>query len=299
MSRPKGYADWNPNAATQLLLAQVNEVFAQYRDQLPLTARQIFYRMVGAYEYPKDERAYKRLTTMLVRARRAQLIPFHYIRDDGTAVAGGGGWDSVEQFWAYIRSAHRSFSINRMVDQQVQIELWCEAAGMLPQMERASRFANVNCYSTGGFSSVTVTKEIADRVVMAWDDESKGTVFLHVGDYDPSGESIFTSMTEDVLMFVAGHIGADARDAFRAHRVALTEDQVVAYDLPTAPPKYSDTRTANWDGETCQAEALPPDLLAQIVTEAVSEHVDTDILEQTRETELKEREDIRVRLAGA
>ena len=45
--RPKGYADWNPHKKTRIIVSQVEEILREYRMQLPLTARQIFYRLVG------------------------------------------------------------------------------------------------------------------------------------------------------------------------------------------------------------------------------------------------------------
>ena len=54
-------------------------------------------------------------------------------------------------------------------------------------------------------------------------------------------------------------------------RVALTAEQVAAYELPTAPPKASDSRAAGWRGGTCQLEALAPDDLAEIVHEVIDE----------------------------
>lgn len=69
--RPRGYADWRPQRKTQVILDQVAAVLDEYADYLPLTVRQIFYRLVGAYGYEKTERAYARLCEYLVRARRA------------------------------------------------------------------------------------------------------------------------------------------------------------------------------------------------------------------------------------
>ena len=54
---------------------------------LPLTVRQIFYRLVGAHGYDKTEQAYARLGEHLNRARRAGLIEFDAIRDDGITFA--------------------------------------------------------------------------------------------------------------------------------------------------------------------------------------------------------------------
>jgi hypothetical protein len=73
MARARGLASWQPRAKSLALLDQVNAVLDEYRDHLPLTIRQIFYRLVGAYGYPKgtskDRRPYLRLGEMLNRAR--------------------------------------------------------------------------------------------------------------------------------------------------------------------------------------------------------------------------------------
>lgn len=288
--RPKGYADWTPQAETAAVIEQVQGVLREYRDFLPMTVRQIFYRLVGAHGYDKTELAYKRLCNYLVRARRAQMIPFHAIRDDGTTSLGGGGWDSPAEWWEGERSAAAAYRRDRMAGQDTRIEVWCEAAGMAPQLARVARPYSIPVYSTGGFSSVTVTKEIADRAL-----QSKiPTVFLHIGDYDPSGESIYESMSQDARTFVLQtrrHRGRPDAD-IAAHRVALTADQVDEHDLPTAPPKSSDTRSANWIGETCQAEAMPPDLLAQIVDTAIRDRIDLELWEEIVAEEQDERDEI-------
>jgi hypothetical protein len=66
------------------VLSQITAVLAEYEDHLPLTCRQIFYRLVGAHGYAKTEDDYKRLLEILNRARRAGWIAFEAIRDDGT-----------------------------------------------------------------------------------------------------------------------------------------------------------------------------------------------------------------------
>jgi hypothetical protein len=82
--RPRGFIErWNPYAKTRVLLDQVKDVLADYADQLPLSIRQIFYRLVGVYQYEKIDRAYQRLIEMLATARRACVISMDDIRDDG------------------------------------------------------------------------------------------------------------------------------------------------------------------------------------------------------------------------
>jgi hypothetical protein len=54
-TNPRGFAPWRPQVETSVRLDQVNEILEEYKDNLPLTCRQIFYRMVGAYQYPKPK----------------------------------------------------------------------------------------------------------------------------------------------------------------------------------------------------------------------------------------------------
>jgi hypothetical protein len=77
------FAKWRPTAASRALLQTVKAILEEYAAYLPLTIRQIFYRLVGVHDYAKTERAYKNLCEMLNRARHAGMIEFAAIRDDG------------------------------------------------------------------------------------------------------------------------------------------------------------------------------------------------------------------------
>lgn len=272
-SRPRGYADWRPHRKTEALLAQVDEVLAVYRAEWPLTVRQIFYRLVGRYEYPKDEHGYSRLGECLNRARRARRIPFSAIRDDGVVLTQFEWFDGPEGFWDDAARRAHTYRRDRQASQSQRIELWCEAAGMMPQLARIADEFSVPVRSASGFSSVTGNHDLAARVI----GYSVPTVILHVGDFDPSGVSIFTAMVEDAAAFVEADrdrtLGDYENVSLRGVRVALTADQVEAYDLPTAPPKKSDSRSNGWL-ETCQVEALAPDDLALIVRQAITTEID-------------------------
>ena len=101
--RVRRFAPWSPQAATLALLERVRGVLGEYEDHLPLTIRQIFYRLVGAHAYEKDERAYERLCEMLNRARRGRMIPMDAIRDDGGTILAPNAWDSGEEFLDIVR----------------------------------------------------------------------------------------------------------------------------------------------------------------------------------------------------
>ena len=97
-TRPRGFAPWTPRPETISLLAAIHTVLDDYRDHLPLTCRQVFYRLVGASGFDKTEAAYARLCETVGRARRAGLLPFAAIRDDGASRYQARAWEGPAAF---------------------------------------------------------------------------------------------------------------------------------------------------------------------------------------------------------
>jgi len=154
-TRARGFAPWTPRGETLELLDRVRGVLDEYEAYLPLTIRQIFYRLVGAHAYEKAERAYQRLCEHLNRARRARLIPMEVIRDDGGVISKPSSWASTEQFIHTIRAMAARFTLDHSTGQRVRIVVICEAAGMVPQLERVTSPFGITVISGGGFDSLT------------------------------------------------------------------------------------------------------------------------------------------------
>ena len=136
-TRPRGFVDWKPQATTRALLDQVQGVLDEYANYLPLTVRQVFYRLVGAHGYDKTEQAYERLSEALNRARRAELVAMDAIRDGGGARVDPHYWNNADQFLATYRAAANCLRLDRQDGQPARLLLLCEAAGMVPQLARA------------------------------------------------------------------------------------------------------------------------------------------------------------------
>ena len=285
--RPKGFVSWKPQKATQQILLQVQEVLAQYREHWPLTIRQIFYRLVGVYEYDKTELAYDRILDYMARARRSRMIPMEAIRDDGTTREDGEGWQDTEHFLRFIVQEAKRYTRNKQERQATRILILVEAAGMLPQIVKAVGLYGIPVLSSSGFDSITMKYELAKDII----DDGRPTVVFHIGDLDPSGVCIFDSVQADVEAFV----GNDQALLFK--RIALTPDQVILHNLPTVPPKATDKRGGGMS-ETCQAEALPPDTLAMIVRAAVEEYIDQAQYDDDVAAEYEERRDLIDRVSG-
>jgi hypothetical protein len=280
-TRVRGFAPWNPQGTTLHLLEQVRGVLAEYEDYLPLTIRQIFYRLVGAHDYEKTERAYARLCEHLNRARRARTISMDAIRDDGGTVLAPTTWRDAAEFLDTVRATASKLMLDRTTGQKTRLIVLCEAAGMAPQLERVTQEFTIPVLSGGGFDSLTDKYKFAAALA----DHDRPTEVLHVGDHDPSGAHLFLAAAEDIAAF-ARELGGEATFT----RLAVTPEQIAEYDLPTAPPKSTDNRA--FRGRTCQAEALAPDVLAGILRQALEERIDRRTLDRVLKRERSVRREL-------
>jgi hypothetical protein len=285
-TRPRGFAPWSPQPETLALLAKVNAVLGEYADHLPLTLRQIFYRLVGAHGYDKTERAYERLSEHLVRARRARLVPMEAIRDDGGTVITPNMWASGQEYLDAVCAQAANLMLDRTTGQRTRLAVFCEAAGMAPQLARETDPFGITVMSSGGFESLTEKHQFAAELAR----HDRPTEVLHIGDHDPSGVSMFVAYLEDVEAFTRD-LGGEATFT----RLAVTPAQISEFGLPTSPPKPGDNRAFN--GETCQAEALAPDALAAILRDAIEARIDRRALNRVLKREREVRRELMARLS--
>ena len=290
-TRPRGFAEWNPRPDTLALVQLVNAVLAEYADYLPLTCRQIFYRLVGTKGFPKTEADYSRLCETIGRARRAGLVPFSHIRDDGTARYQTATWRDACHFLDGVVADAKGFRLDRQKGQELRLLVMCEAGGMAPMLAQVADAYGVAVLTSGGFDSLTakhvLARELADVLASGVQPE-----VLHIGDLDPSGVHLFSSLAEDVSAMV--HSIAGAAPIFT--RLAVTQAQVDALDLPTAPPKPTDNR--RFTGQTVQAEAIAPDVLSDLLRDAIEARRDPWATDAVLSREKEIRADLLARLEG-
>jgi hypothetical protein len=263
--RVRGLAEWNPQQKTLVFLDIIKRVLDEYAAYLPLTIRQIYYRLVGAHGYDKTERAYKNLGECLGRARRAGVVSFDAIRDDGANVVTSLGWDDLRELIGTWRNDANYFRLDRQQGQPHRLLFLVEAAGMKPQIEAVAGAYGIPVIPSGGFDSLTFKYQLA-RALGEYDGLTEP---LHIGDHDPSGGHVFLSAAEDVEALI-DDMGLPGRVQFT--RLAVTPEQIRRLHLPTAPPKTTDNRA--FEGATTQAEAIPPDILAKIVRDAITKRLD-------------------------
>jgi hypothetical protein len=152
MARAKGFAEWKPQKKTLALLSDIDAVLAEYEDYLPLTIRQVFYRLVGK-GHPKTENFYATVQEVTSRARRSGRIEFSSIRDDGVSRRGGERltYETPRDYYKIHETISNFYKRSWHDDQPTFVRLLSEASGMVPMLERAVGQYRIGVASSSGF----------------------------------------------------------------------------------------------------------------------------------------------------
>jgi hypothetical protein len=291
MAADRGFIfKYNPQDKTRVLINSVRSILSHYSDDLPLNLRQVFYALIVDHGYEKTEQAYKRLSGHVAKARRAGWIPWNAIRDDGFHSGEALTYSDADDVCEHFANQAARVRVDRQFGQDRKISVWCEAQGMVPSIEKICSEYGVEVLSSGGFDSVTAKHDVAQRYARS----KQEILVLHIGDYDPSGETMFKVLEQDVGQFVID-ITAGMKQPPTFERLALTQEQVRRFDLPTAPPKKSG-HSKNWVGGTVQLEALDPKTLRGMVKEAIEAELDMDQYNRMLATEQEIRKEVKQRL---
>jgi hypothetical protein len=103
----------------------------------------------------------------------------------------------------------------------------------------------------------------------------------HLGDFDPSGVNAGEKIEETLR-----ELAPDADITFE--RIAVTPEQIDAWDLPTRPTKASDTRAKNFGDISVELDAIEPNRLRSLVQETIEQHLPArqfEILKAAEESE--------------
>jgi hypothetical protein len=117
----------------------------------------------------------------------------------------------------------------------------------------------------------------------------KQSYIYQFGDWDPSGVLIPQSIERRLNQM------CERLDCPRpiVERVALTEQHIAEYGLPTRPTKRTgNTHAKEFEGDSVELDALPPQILRDMVREVIERHISPEMLESLREVEASEREQL-------
>jgi hypothetical protein len=272
-----------------------------------MTLRQLYYALVSISAILKTEAGYGKLRRVIVALREDGTIPWDWLVDHTRSVFAVRTWDGIEGLLTDSATLYRR---DLMRQQDVAIQLWAESDSIGSVITQVADRYTIPTFIGRGYSARGYLWSAA-RDAVAAHEAGKTVVILHVGDFDPSGVDIFRDVEETLRIYAtAVLVGRPAsyvrqlenRDHWthwlEFERLALTQEQVDEYGLPSRPPKASDVRTAKFTGSgAVEVEALPVEALLAIVEQAIVEWIDPGELQVAKLAEASERE-IAVRIAG-
>lgn len=120
--------------------------------------------------------------------------------------------------------------------------------------------------------------------------QNRWPVVIYLGDHDPSGLDM-TRDVKDRLETMTYELGVEVE------RLALNYDQVLDYNPPPNPAKLSDSRAnkyvALYGAESWELDALEPQVLDALISDAIESFLDMDQYDLMIEEEERGRESIR------
>lgn len=261
------------------------EIVSQYEAGV-LTIRGLHYRLV-ARGMTNSMRHYKRVVSAMIQARREGLVNYEAFSDHDREVLGSTEYQTTSVDKAsrlgkqQVRAWMESYSKNRWENQENYPEIWIEKKALQGTFEPVCREYDLALSPCKGYPSLTFLNDAAIRFRAAYH-QGKTPIILYFGDYDPSGEDIPRSIEEN--------LENDFSIVVIMRRVALMEHQVKAWNLPPAPAKEGDSRTAAWEGlGQVELDAVDPRDIQRLCTESIEEIFDHDLYEQLLETEDQEK----------
>lgn len=276
----ESYIDWEPSPESQRRLGEIGQVLRQYeRMGIRLTLRQLYYQLVTKNIIRNEQREYKRLGTLLSKARLAGFVDWDIIEDRVRQAERAPQWETIQDI---IDAASKQFRLPRWNDQPEYVELWCEKDALSSVLDPVCRELHVTLMVNRGYSSSSAMYESARRILREAD--GRETTVIYLGDFDPSGEDMVRDVRDRLAIFqVEAHVS----------KLALVPAQVAQYKLPPNPAKMSDSRASGFvarhGNSSYEVDALPPEVLQQLVRSAIEVRMDRAAYEsvKTRESELK------------
>lgn len=252
-----------------------------------ITLRQLYYRLVSV-GLPNCDKSYKRIVAVLGDMRKEGLVPYEAFEDRDRAIIGQTESevkvlsDEIETAKRQIQFCLINYRLNKWSNQRFYVEVWIEKKALQGVLQELIWSERIGLFACKGYPSLSALSEASQRFIEARE-QGHEPVIVYLGDYDPSGIDITRNIGASLLENFGVSVKVD--------RIALTEEQVISYNLPPAPVKDTDSRSASWTGlGQVELDALEPSLLKSMTKEAVRGYFDKELYKDLQAKETEERE---------
>ncbi len=251
-----------------------------------MTVRQVFYTLEVDEIVEKSDTGYRQVQKQVLRMRRDGLLPWEFITDGTRWRRRPDAWDSVQDAMSHMAQTYRR---DLWRSQRVRIELWLEKDALADVVVDTTSAWGVPLMVSRGQSSATFLWSAAQEARRAWD-TGVATYIYALYDRDAAGRRAARTIARELRTHAPGV-------PILFSLLAVTDEQVEEWSLPSRPAKTKDPEAAKFNGRAVELDAIPPDRLNQIIKDAIVSHIDPHAWRVEQVAEQEERR-ILERLAG-
>ena len=261
------------------------DVLSQYEAGV-LTIRGLHYQLVSR-GMTNDVQHYKRVVAATGQARWDGIISFDAFSDRERSMAcmtkadATNYEDKVIEAKTQIRLWASSYFLNRWENQPYYPEVLIEKKALEGVFYKTCMHNRIALGACKGYPSLTFLHDLSLRIIEATG-KGKQPIILYFGDYDPSGEDIPRALRENLILL-------GCSEELEVRRICLNKDQVIAWGLPPAPTKDTDSRSVHWDGlGQVELDAVKPEKLMRLLQSAIDDIFDHSLFEELLAREERE-----------
>lgn len=286
------YVEKTFRADRLLTIERINKVTDEYSTRgFILTVRQVFYQFVSRGWIANTGKSYDYIQSAINDGRLAGLISWTAIEDRGRDLKGHKTYTSPQQL---LQEAREDYKRDLWANQPMRPEVWVEKQALEGIVGRICSRLRVDFYATKGYDSQSQSWRAGRRFVSRLRRGQRPLV-LHLADHDPSGIDMTRDNFERLQLFTGISVPVE--------RLALNMDQVTKYNPPPNPAKMSDARAANyvlqWGDESWELDALDPQVISDLIENAVDKVRDPKLWEAALEEEVEDLRELDDMIASA
>jgi hypothetical protein len=256
------------------------------REFAPVTVRQVFYAATVNYIIEKTEDGYSKIQQSCLFGRRNGTIPYWHIADNSRSFYQVKSFQDLSNAsYSFAHTYKRDF----WAESSDAVEVWLEKEALAGVVSPVTNEYRIRLVPTRGFASETIVHNAINDAK----NEGKSRLFIKtLYDFDRSGQDAQAAIVRRM-----NEIGQSMGVEVIHERLALTLEQIMELSLPTRPAKKKSSADKNWVHDfAVELDAMPPDVLRRLVSEALEPHMPKEIRNRFLQIETRERATIRMAL---
>jgi hypothetical protein len=246
--------------ATKLeMQARLEGLWSIVKAMRPMTVRQVFYQATVRHIVEKTEQGYDKVQIALVNMRRARTMPYDWIVDFTR-------WQRKPRTFRDVNHAlqetSRFYRKDLWTAAESYVEIWLEKDALSGVIMPVTSKFDVPLMVARGYASLSFLSEAAEYM----EAEERPVYVYHLGDFDPSGIDAGEKI-ERTLRALA------PTAEIHFERIAVTPEQITAWNLPSRPTKQSDSRAKGFGALSVELDAIDPTRLRDLANKAIERHL--------------------------